>query len=123
MELRGHVAKALRCPNANHVLQKCIATVNSEYLQFIIDELLGRSGLVTQAARHRYGCRIVQQLLKKCSHEQVQGIAGLLLEDATMLSCHSFGNFVMQHLLEYGTEDQRLCLIRTLECDVAIVSK
>merc|ERR1719326_2532951 len=39
-ELHTHVWEALRCPNANHVLQKCIDTMRPADSQFIIDEIL-----------------------------------------------------------------------------------
>merc|ERR1712218_69696 len=105
----------MRCPHANHVLQKCITLLQPDDVQFIVDELLGRDGLMVQATKHRYGCRIVQQLLKRCPSEQVERIVEVLLSDALALSCHPFGNFVMQCLLEHGTEDQRYRMICTLE--------
>jgi len=120
-ELRGHVAKAVRCPHANHVLQKYIAVASSESIQFIVDELLERSGLVTQAARHRYGCRIIQQLLRFCPSSQLFGIVEVLLADAVTCCCHPFGNFVMQQLLEHGTEDTQHRLFRVLEQNVGVI--
>jgi len=122
-ELRGHVAKAMRCPHATHVLQKCIAVSSPEASQFIIDELLCRPGSVAQMARHRYGCRIVQHLLKRCHTWQVAHICEVLLADALVFSCHPFGNYVIQHLIEYGTQDQRYRLIRTLEQSAASVAR
>jgi len=122
-ELHGHVAKAFRCPHANHVLQKCILLLPPEHSQFVVDELLEREGLVGQAARHRYGCRILQQLLKKCPSSQLQLVADQLLEDALLLSCHPFANFVMQQLLANGSELHRQSLTRLLECNVSVVCK
>jgi len=76
-------------------------------LQFMVDELLERDGLATAVARHRYGGRIVQQLLKRCSASQVSGLAEALMQETVTLACHSFGNFSVQHLLQFGTEEQR----------------
>lgn len=120
-ELKGHIVHALRCPHANHVLQKCIATMQPESLQFIVEEVTARSGLVAQASRHRYGCRIVQQLLKKCRPQQVHVLAEVLLADATAFSCHPFGSYVMQQLMEHGTEDQQHRLIRAIEGNLATI--
>mmetsp|Transcript_106427 Transcript_106427/g.307967 ORF Transcript_106427/g.307967 Transcript_106427/m.307967 type:complete len:402 (+) Transcript_106427:104-1309(+) len=106
-ELTTHVAKAARCPHANHVLQKFIAVSSPPECQFIIDELLARAGLVFQTARHRYGCRIVQQLLRRCPHTQMQPLSECLLADAQALCCHSFGTYVMQHLIKHGSGDHR----------------
>jgi len=122
-ELHGHVAKAMRCPHANHVLQKCITTNAPEHSQFIIDEFLERDGLLAQAARHRYGCRIVQQLMRKCPSTQLQKLAELLLEDAILFCCHPFGNFVMRHLLEHGSAEHRHRLVRILERNASSVCR
>jgi len=114
-ELHGHVAKAMRDAHANHVLQKCIAAMPAASLQFMVDELLAREGLAAQAARHRYGCRIVQQLLQKCGGDQASGLVEALLQDALTLTCHTIGNFTIKQLLQCGTEDQRYRLVRAIE--------
>jgi len=38
-----------------------------------------------------------------------------LLEDALGLACHSFGNYVVQQLLQFGTEEQRYHIVRMIE--------
>merc|ERR1712217_770451 len=75
------------------------------------------------ATRHRYGCRIVQQLLKKCPHSQVSELVEVLLAEAHTFACHPFGNYVIQHLAEYSTEEQQHRLIRTIEQNVGVIGK
>jgi hypothetical protein len=75
-------------------------------LQFIIDELI-QTGRVRQAARHKYGCRVLQRVLEHCRAEQVGSIVDELLADATMLSRHPYGSYVMAHILEQGTDAHR----------------
>jgi hypothetical protein len=114
MELVGHVQEALQCPHANHVLRKCITTMQSSSLQFLIDELVQEGAeAIADAARHRYGCRIIEALLKNCSANQVRELVQYLLAEAAALSVHMYGNFVMQRLLENGTDDQRhhICVV------------
>jgi len=113
-EFRGRAVKAMRDPHANHVLQKCISIMAPTSLQFMVDELSERDGLATAVARHRYGGRIVQQLLKKCSASQVSGLAEALMQETVALACHSFGNFSVQHLLQFGTEEQQHRLAQTI---------
>lgn len=107
-ELQGRVWEALRCPHANHVLQKCIAASGPKASQFIINEILlrGRAG-AQDAARHRYGCRVIQRLLEHCRPEQVEHLVEAFLSSAMALSRHEFGNFVMQQVVEHGTPSQR----------------
>jgi hypothetical protein len=114
-ELHGHVAKAMRCPHANHVLQKVIAVVRPESLHFVVDELLARDGLAVQAAKHRYGCRVVQHTLRQCPAPQTADLVEVLLREAKALSCHTIGHYTVQQLLEFGTEDQRYRLVRAIE--------
>jgi len=109
-EMRGHVWEALRCPNANFVLQKCIGVLRPQASQFIIDELRDKGS--SKAARHRFGCRVLQRLLEHCAAEQLQPLVEDLQHDASELSRHVYGHYVVQHLLEYGSEVeiQRLCV-------------
>jgi len=107
-ELHGHIWQALQCPHANYVVQKCIDVMRPHASQFIVDELMQRGpGAVVQAARHRFGCRILQRLLEHCSPLQVQELCESLLNNAVALCTHQYGNYVMQHLLDHGTESQR----------------
>jgi len=107
-ELRGHVLEALQCPHANHVLQKCIVSMRTQSLQFVIEELLTPSPeQVVQVARHKYGCRILQRLLEHCRADQLHELVAELLSSAVSLSKHAYANFVIQHLFEYGTPEQR----------------
>merc|ERR1719191_966809 len=106
----------MRCPHANYVIQKCISVMRPANLQFIIDELaLGSPGMVTYAARHKYGCRIVQRLLEHGLPAQVQKLAERLLDDAVATCLHPYGNYVMQHLVEHGTPAQRSRLSLVLQ--------
>jgi len=114
-EFRTHVWEALKSPNANHVLQKCISTIRPLDLQFIVDELMqAGAGAVCKAARHRYGCRVLQRLLEHCPPEQKNRLVEELLTEAVTLCTHIFGNYVMQHLLEHGTEAHILGLTQIL---------
>eukprot|EP00429_Kryptoperidinium_foliaceum_P071030 CAMPEP_0176057730 /NCGR_PEP_ID=MMETSP0120_2-20121206/28756_1 /TAXON_ID=160619 /ORGANISM="Kryptoperidinium foliaceum, Strain CCMP 1326" /LENGTH=382 /DNA_ID=CAMNT_0017391245 /DNA_START=57 /DNA_END=1205 /DNA_ORIENTATION=- len=102
-ELRGHVWEALRCPHANHVIQKWISVSAPEESQFIIDEIMSHGhGGVTQAARHRFGCRIIERLLEHCRAPQIDAIVCEIINDSTALSSHPYGNYVVQHVLEHG---------------------
>lgn len=100
--LRGRVWEALKCPHANHVVQKCITVVRPVDNQFIIDELrTGTAGGVAQAARHRYGCRVILRLLEHCPMSQLTPMVHDLLNEAAALSSHIYGHYVMQHILEF----------------------
>eukprot|EP00930_Biecheleria_cincta_P002106 TRINITY_DN103151_c0_g1_i1.p1 TRINITY_DN103151_c0_g1~~TRINITY_DN103151_c0_g1_i1.p1 ORF type:complete len:296 (-),score=43.64 TRINITY_DN103151_c0_g1_i1:237-1124(-) len=114
LELRGHVLEAVACPYANHVLQKCINSLRPSDLQFIIDELASFPNAVEQTAMHKYGCRIIQRLLENCPPSQVEGMANELVSKAELLVQHAYGNYVVQSLLQHGTNLIKHRLVRRL---------
>lgn len=120
-EMRGHVWEAVHCPNANHVLQKVITEVGGkcgpESVQFIIDELLGRrpTYAALQACRHKFACRIPQRLMEVCHPSQVERLVQGILTDARSLCTHQFGNYVIQHILDFGTECQVQHILKMLQ--------
>jgi len=107
-ELHDHVWDATCCPHANHVLQRCIAALFPEDLQFIVD-VLTKERLAVQAARHKYGCRIVQRLIEHCSSVQIEGLLRSLLAEVPLVSCHAYGNYVMQHILQHSPLQSEVC--------------
>lgn len=107
-QLRGHVWQALECWNANHVLQKCISSLRPQAAQFVIDEIMSRGpGSGAYAAQHRFGCRVVERLLEHCAPEQVGPLVDDLLENGSQLCSDQYGNFVVQHVLEFGCDDHK----------------
>jgi hypothetical protein len=74
---------------------------------FVSSALLGR-GVVL--ARHRMGCRVVVRVLR---HQLPVGIpaacqlASEIATSANHLSKHEFGNYVVQEILEQGSDLQR----------------
>mmetsp|Transcript_70115 Transcript_70115/g.97498 ORF Transcript_70115/g.97498 Transcript_70115/m.97498 type:complete len:371 (-) Transcript_70115:717-1829(-) len=117
-EVAGHVLDAMRCPHANHVLQKCITSSRPPDCQFIIDEIMACNGFVELAARHKYGCRIIQRLLERCSTAQVECVATAILSDVSGIARHPYGNYVLQNLLEHGTPAHRHKLAEELRKEI-----
>ncbi|CAE8704551.1 unnamed protein product [Polarella glacialis] len=86
-----------------------------EAFQFVIDELL-QCGFPLKAARHRYGCRILQRLVESCPRRQIADLIDALIREAPSFACHPYGNYVIQHILKYGSDGQRGALCRCF-CD------
>uniref|UniRef100_A0A7S1AGZ2 PUM-HD domain-containing protein n=1 Tax=Noctiluca scintillans TaxID=2966 RepID=A0A7S1AGZ2_NOCSC len=121
-ELKGHVWEALRCPNANHVLQKAISLAGDSLSRLVIGELLAKDqNAAFHAARHRYGCRVIQRVFEYGSPAQTRILGDALMPKAVSLSTHPFGNYVMQRFLQHGTCDQRHRLCQSFERDIGIV--
>jgi hypothetical protein len=60
---------------------------------------------VKLAARLKYGCRILQRFLEHCREDQLHEIIEEIFADAIALSGHPYGSYVMQHLVENGTNE------------------
>lgn len=114
-ELHGHVNEALHSPHANFVVRKCVERVPPQHCQFVIDELLSVGPTaIAEAARHRYGCRIIEALFSTCPSSQLQPIASPLLADIPGLCGHMYGNFVMQKMLEHSTDEHKRLILEEL---------
>eukprot|EP00931_Biecheleriopsis_adriatica_P011862 TRINITY_DN11294_c0_g1_i2.p1 TRINITY_DN11294_c0_g1~~TRINITY_DN11294_c0_g1_i2.p1 ORF type:complete len:319 (+),score=71.25 TRINITY_DN11294_c0_g1_i2:62-1018(+) len=116
-ELEGHVWDAMRCPHANHVVQKCIEKLKPEHLQFVVDALKVED-LAVQASRHKYACRIVQRLVEHCPEEQVKDVTSKIVAETVLIACHPYGNYVIQHLLHHGHGNLKASICQTLCEDI-----
>jgi hypothetical protein len=123
-ELHTHVWEAIKCPHANHVLQKFIDTMRPSGSQFVINEIMqGGGACVGRIARHRFGCRILQRLLEHCSSNQIFDLVEIIILDARWLATHLYGNYVLQHVLEHcHVEDQISRLVGVLASNAAQVA-
>mmetsp|Transcript_126471 Transcript_126471/g.328470 ORF Transcript_126471/g.328470 Transcript_126471/m.328470 type:complete len:359 (+) Transcript_126471:57-1133(+) len=121
MELQGHIRDAIKCPHANHVVQKCIVMLRPHAVQFVVDEI-ARAGLLA-TARHKYGCRILQRLIEHCSDEQVRPVVNELLLHFQSLCQHQYGNYVVTHLLEHATDKQQAALCMLIRQNVRILGE
>eukprot|EP00427_Karlodinium_veneficum_P050541 CAMPEP_0169362166 /NCGR_PEP_ID=MMETSP1017-20121227/30757_1 /TAXON_ID=342587 /ORGANISM="Karlodinium micrum, Strain CCMP2283" /LENGTH=533 /DNA_ID=CAMNT_0009459655 /DNA_START=66 /DNA_END=1667 /DNA_ORIENTATION=+ len=115
VQLKGHVMDAVRCPHANHVLRKIIELLSPQCSSFIIKEIL-ENGLdgVKEVAMHRYGCRIMEELLRVCHPTQLEDMVELLLADCEALCMHMYGNFVMKSVLRCALPRQRQKLVKSI---------
>jgi mRNA-binding protein PUF3 len=110
-ELEKNVILCVKDQNGNHVIQKAIERVPSEYIQFIIEAFKGK---VKDLSLHQYGCRVIQRLLehgeeptKRFILQELYDLGPGLLE----LIDHQYGNYVIQHILLYGTPEDRAHVI------------
>jgi hypothetical protein len=114
-QLSGHVWEAMRCPYANHVLRKVVQTIPASSLDFVVQEIVQEgSADVKQFASHRYGCRIMEELLRICRPEQLHELMDHLLAEADELCTHMYGNFVMKAFLQHASGVQCQKLVKTL---------
>jgi pumilio RNA-binding family len=121
-EFHHNVLCCIHDQNGNHVIQKCIEVISSrsrkavqqndeamgqflrDQIDFIIDDVLANT---TTLSCHPYGCRVLQRMLEHCNDEK----KFLILDE--IKSCHrkllddQYGNYVIQHVLQFGREEDR----------------
>lgn len=128
-ELVGHVAQLLGSQHGNFVLQKAIEVMPPKSISFMLDEL-EQWGPPQKLARDKFGCRVLERLIEHIPLEEATFHRGTMerwiadiIGNAADLGRHEFGNFVLQHLLEHGTDVHRseiaLVLLRMDIRDVA----
>ncbi|XP_047329900.1 pumilio homolog 1-like [Impatiens glandulifera] len=120
-ELEGHVMRCVRDQNGNHVIQKCIECVPEEHIQFIVTTFFDQ---VVTLSTHPYGCRVIQRILEHCKDPMTQSkVMGEILASVSMLAQDQYGNYVVQHVLEQGNDNERSTIIRELAVNIVQMSQ
>lgn len=120
-KFRGHSLKFVDSPHGNHVLQKCIEVMPPTAVRFISEDLMHWPGGWLALAKHRFGCRVVERLLEHCPEEMTGSLLQSVTRDACALCRHPYGNYVVQHVLEYGSAAQKSAVVSAL-CNGDIVA-
>lgn len=111
-EFHGHVREMLESPHGNYVIQRIVENMPTVLVRFVAIELIGGGA---NAARHRYGCRIICRLLE---HTAIDGPTMDLVDEVLLevreLSRHVFGHHVIKSVLEHGPVRQRVDVARSL---------
>lgn len=128
-EFHHNVLNCIHDQNGNHVIQKCIEVLYTrarkatdigdshrahflnEQVDFIIEDVLVNT---TSLSCHPYGCRVLQRMLEHCPEQRkMQVLDEIKLCHKTLLD-DQYGNYVIQHVLQYGREEDRDSLLRII---------
>jgi hypothetical protein len=116
-ELKGHVSEAVESAHGNHVLQRCVELMRPSNVDFILQEMrIEKSS--SQFACHRYGCRVLERLIEHFPHGILSSFLEDIVEKVQLLVFDPFGNFVIQHLLEHGSVDQKRRIDEGISTDI-----
>jgi len=109
--LKTHVEEAYKCKNANFLIEKIIIQMPGETANFVIEELLPTA---VEAARHRYGCRILCRILEHMRGDKKSQLVENILIDVKSLIRHNFGFHVIEHIVEFGSQKQQSIVAEAL---------
>ncbi|KAK4277940.1 hypothetical protein QN277_015857 [Acacia crassicarpa] len=120
-ELDGHIMRCVRDQNGNHVIQKCIECVPEDAIHFIVSTFYDQ---VVTLSTHPYGCRVIQRVLEHCHDPKTQQIMmDEILQSVCMLAQDQYGNYVVQHVLEYGKPHERSAIVTQLTGQIVQMSQ
>lgn len=115
---KGSVCEAVASGNANHVLQRLVELIAPAHVEFIAMEIC-RDASPVKVAKHRYGCRVIERMLEHFPEYMLWDVFECLLDCTLDLSAHMYGNFVVQHILEHGSQAHKLHIIQELLPNIA----
>lgn len=107
-EIEPDVLKCVKDQNGNHVIQKAIERVPLEHIQFVFDAFVGQ---VYTLATHPYGCRVIQRMLEHCGEMAQSSLLRELHACGAALIQDQYGNYVTQHVIEHGKDEDRARII------------
>jgi pumilio RNA-binding family len=126
-EFHNDVLGCIHDQNGNHVIQKCIEVLNSrankaealrdvhratflrEQIDFILRDILTNA---IALSCHPYGCRVLQRILEHCTEEKKEAILDEIKLYHKDLLDDQYGNYVIQHVLQYGRNIDRDSLVQ-----------
>lgn len=74
-----------------------------EDIEFIIKPVIEKT---TDLCVHTYGCRVIQRVLENSHESYTRAIIESILNDLHNLTMDQFGNYVIQHILEHGKNQE-----------------
>jgi pumilio RNA-binding family len=118
-ELEPHLLRCVKDANGNHVVQKLIERVSPDRLPFVTSF----RGNVYELATHPYGCRVLQRCLEHLPEDYTKPLFDELHNYTLSLMQDQFGNYVIQFVLEHGTQHDRLMILSKLRGQLLPMSR
>ena len=101
--LYGHISELMNDYNGNHVVQRMLLRFPPKYTQFVFD-IISQSENIISVATHKRGCCVLQRCIEYASDEQKVQLVGEIVNNALALIADSFGNYVIQYVIELPVE-------------------
>ncbi|KAL8128271.1 hypothetical protein AgCh_015010 [Apium graveolens] len=83
--------------NGNHVLQCCLKSLGHNYNKFLI---IAATKYCVEIATHRHGCCVLNQCIAHSTGKLREKLIAEVCFNALMLAQDSFGNYVVQYVVE-----------------------
>ena len=115
-ELKDFVLEMIYDHSGNHVIQKLVTVCTCKVLQPIVEQI---NLNVDKLAFHSFGSRVIQKVLDRHFENPEKVEVGLIVEFClekimTLSKCQN-GNYIIQHLLERGSDFQKVSILNALK--------
>ncbi|XP_021747667.1 LOW QUALITY PROTEIN: putative pumilio homolog 7, chloroplastic, partial [Chenopodium quinoa] len=97
------------CENGSHVL-----SFDPLVLQALYKSLVEVRGRIYHMAKDQHGCRFLQKKFDEGSFEDVQLIFNEIIDHVVELMMNSFGNYLIQKLLDVCNDEQRMRIVHVV---------
>ncbi|KAH0795316.1 Pumilio-family RNA binding repeat containing protein [Histomonas meleagridis] len=106
--LKSNIIPMCSSPNGNHIIQRFI-----EILPHRLDEMVEMlKPHVISLVVDNCGCRVIQKLFDKYPIERLRPLVDEVLGYANELATDQYGNYVVQNILESGTDNDFAVLLK-----------
>lgn len=137
-EFHDNVLSCIYDQNGNHVIQKVVEVIStraktyqldssekaakcSSQLNFVLDCVMKNT---VSLSCHPYGCRVLQRILEHCVESQKSATLNSIQKCLRTLLDDQYGNYVIQHVLQYGRKSDRdIVLHMIIENNLLVLSK
>lgn len=137
-EFHENVFSCIHDQNGNHVIQKVVEVISSRaktyqldssekaakcssQLNFVLDCVMKNT---VSLSCHPYGCRVLQRILEHCVESQKSATLNSIQKCLRTLLDDQYGNYVIQHVLQYGRKtDRDIVLQMIIENNLLVLSK
>ena len=111
LTLRERIVDLCSSANGNHIVQLFI-DILPEYIPEMIEAI---RPYVNFLVVDHCGCRVVQKLFDKVEISKLQSLVHEVLKIAPELAVNQYGNYVIQHILESGSNAEIVALFKAFE--------
>jgi hypothetical protein len=117
--LQGSILDLCTSAHGHLVITTLIESMPISAIDFIPQELAGKG---VEIAQNRFGYRVLEAMAMHCSELQLSGLAEEISQATVLLSRHMYGNFVLQHFLEYGNASCQSNVICCLITEIKLLA-
>ena len=102
-EIFGYVLPLSLCPRGNYIVQEAVLSNPWSALQPLWAELRDSGFSFSKLSCNKYSCRVIERIIEVADRSVLGTIEDALLPCCGTIAQDPYGNYVLSHLVEYGS--------------------